>query len=326
MVVAVRDVTALNWSTWPRRLVRYMVAVGLACALAPGVASSQELEPRAYSASPVGLNFVVVGSAWLTGSVLLDPDLPISDVQADVKSLTVGGGHTFNLFGDLGLVTAVLPYALANATGSVFEQQQEARRSGLGNSLFRMSVNLKGNPAMSPAAFAAAPRRTIVGASVAVIAPTGQYDKSKLINLGTNRWAVKPEIGVSFVKGGWEGDAYGGAWFFTANRRFFPGESTRTADPMLTIQGHGSYQFRPRFWVAVNSTWYRGGSTRVDGGEPSPVLDNSRAGVTVSVPVARYSVKVAYSSGVTTRAGGDFKAVTLAWQLSWSSPRWSGLN
>jgi hypothetical protein len=304
---------------------KYVVSA-LVCALTPAVASSQELEPRAYSASPVGLNFLVEATTWLNGSVLLDADLPISDVQSDVKSLTVGVGHTFNLFGDVALVTAALPYAAADVTRNVLEQQGEAKRSGLANSLFRLSVNLKGNPAMSPEAFAAAPRRTIVGASVAAIAPTGQYDGSKLINLGTNRWAVKPEIGISVPKGPWEGDAYVGAWFFTMNRNFFPGDSTRSQDPVLTVQGHGSYQFRPRLWIAADGTWYRGGSMRVDGGEPSSPLNNSRAGVTVSLPVAGYSLKVSYSSGVTTRAGGDFKAVTVAWQMTWSSRRWSGLS
>ncbi len=303
-----------------RRVARYTLVGAFSCVVVSACASAQDLEPRAYSASPVGVNFFVVGSTWLTGGVLLDPDLAISDVQSDVKSLTVGVGHTFNLFGDLGLVTAALPYAFANVTGNVFEQYSEARRSGLANAVFRVSVNLKGNPAESPATFAAAPRRTIVGASVAVVAPTGQYEMSKLINLGTNRWAVKPEIGVSVPKGQWEGDAYAGVWFFTANRNFFPGDSTRTEDPVLTVQLHGSYQFRPRLWIAVDGTWYGGGSTRIDGGGPSTPINNSRAGVTMSFPAAASSIKVAYSSGVTARAGGDFKAVTIAWQLSWLSP------
>jgi hypothetical protein len=238
----------------------------------------------------------------------------------------VAGGHTFSLFGDLGLVTVALPYALADVTGRVFEEREEVTRSGLANSMFRVSVNLKGNPAMSPAAFAAAPRRTIVGASLAMVAPSGQYDRSKLINLGTNRWAFKPEMGVSFPKGRWQGDVYLGAWLFSPNRNFYPGDSTRTQDPVFTLQGHGSYQFRPRLWVAIDGTWYVGGSARVDGGAPSTSLNNSRAGVTASFPVARHSVKVAYSSGVTARAGGDFKAVTVAWQLSWWSPFWDGLS
>ena len=282
------------------------------------------MEPRAYSASPVGLNFLVVDSTWLRGSVVLDPDLPISDVHADVQSLAVEVSHSFNVFGDLARVTAALPYSRAEVTGMVFEQQGQAKRSGLANALFKLSVNLRGNPAMSLEEFLVAPHRTIVGASVSAVAPVGQYYDTKLINIGTHRWAFKPEIGISFPKGSWYMDAYAGAWLFTANRDFYPGNATRTQDPVLTIQGHVTYEFRPRLWVAVDGTWYRGGSTRVDAADASPGLNNSRAGVTVSMPVARSSVKVAYSSGVTARVGGNFRLISLAWQMSWLSPRWAG--
>jgi hypothetical protein len=299
---------------------RYAVVGALVCALVSDTTTfAQELEPRAYSASPVGLNFLGLGYNWLTGGVVVDPDLPISDVQANVQSLIVGLGHTFNLFGDLALVTAAVPYSIADVNGNVFEQQRETKRSGLANALFKLSVNLRGNPAMSPTEFAAQPPRTILGASLAAIAPTGQYYRTKLVNLGTNRWSIKPEFGVSVPKGGWYLDSYVGVWFFTANPEFFPGESTRTAEPMLTIQEHVSYQFRPRLWVALDGTWYRGGSTRVDKGDPSPALNNSRGGVTVSIPVGRHSVKVAYSRGVTARAGGNFTALSGAWQMSWLS-------
>jgi hypothetical protein len=115
------------------------------------------MEPRAYSASPVGLNFLGAGYSFLRGGVVTDPDLPLSDIHAEVHSLVVGVGHTFNFFGDLGLVTAATPYSRADVTGNVFEQQQEAQRSGLANSLFKLSVNLRGNPAMSPEEFKSAP-------------------------------------------------------------------------------------------------------------------------------------------------------------------------
>jgi len=287
-------------------------------------AFAQDLEPRAYSASPVGLNFLVAGYNWLTGQVVSDPALPFSDVHARVQTPVLGAGHSFNFFGKLALVTAVLPYSVAHVTGKVFEQNAEARRSGLGDARFKFSTNFIGNPALAPRAFMAAPRRTIVGASLLVTAPIGQYDGTKLINLGANRWAFKPEIGVSFPKGPWSLDGYVGALFFTANDDFYPGGARRTQEPVLTIQGHGSYEFRPRLWIALDGTSYHGGSTRVDEGDRSISLNNSRLGVTVSLPVSRYAIKLAYSWGVTVRAGGDFRAATVAWQMGWLSPRWSG--
>jgi len=250
------------------RRARSIVAALTCAALAVARAHAQDLEPRAYSASPVGLNFLVIGYGWSAGSVVVDPTLPISDVPAAVQGPTIGIGHTFNVFGDLGLVTAAFPYSLADVTGKVFEQGAEAKRSGLADTRIKLSINLLGNPAMSPSEFTTAPHCVIAGLSVSVIAPTGQYDDTKLINLGNNRWAFKAETGVSLPKGPWDLDTYVGSWFFTPNRDFYPGGSTRTEEPVLTIQGHASYEFRPRLWVAIDGTSYRGGSTRVDQRDP----------------------------------------------------------
>jgi hypothetical protein len=303
-----------------------VLSVTLVCGLlTPPLAHAQDLEPRAYSASPVGANFLIATFSHSTGDIIFDPTLPLTDVQADVQGLAVGVGHSFNLFGHLGLAMAAVPYAFASVTGQVFEQQAATTRSGLADPRFKFSVNLRGNPAMSPREFAGAGRRSIVGASVAVTAPASQNYNTKLINLGTNRWAFKPEVGASFPKGRWDLDAYVGAWFYTANSNFYPGTSLRTQSPVLAAQGHASYTIRARLWVAADGTWYRGGSSRVDDGEPSASLNGSRVGVTASLPIGgRYSLKVAYTSGLWARAGANFKTITIGWQALWLSPRWSG--
>jgi hypothetical protein len=86
---------------------------------------------------------------------------------------------------------------------------------------------------------------------------------------------------------------------------------------VVTIQGHVTYEFRPRLWIAVNGTWYRGGSTRVNDRDPSPGLNKARAGVTMSIPIASYQVKVIASSGGTTRVLGNFNTLSAVWQMSW---------
>lgn len=283
------------------------------------------MEPRAYSAAPVGANFLVASYSWSKGNVVFDPTIPVGDVQADVQGLVMAIGHSFNLFGRLALATGAIPYALANVSGRILEQQAATSRSGLGDARMRVSVNLRGNPAMSPREFAAAPSRTIIGVSLTATAPAGQYYDSKLINLGTNRWSFKPEFGVSVPKGPWDLDGYIGAWLYTSNSDFYPGGVVRAQDPVLAVQAHASYTFRPRFWVAADGTWYRGGSTRVADGDATTSMNNSRLGLTVSFPVGkRYSAKVAYGTGVIARTGTDFQTIAIAWQALWLSPRWSG--
>jgi hypothetical protein len=154
--------------------------------------------------------------------------------------------------------------------------------------------------------------------------PAGQYYNTKLINLGSNRWAFKPEVGVSVPSGRWDLDAYLGAWFFAANPNFFPGDSNRTQRPLVAVQGHAAYTLRRSLWIAADATWYSGGQTRVDGGELSASVNNSRLGITFSAPVGRrYSVKVAYGSGVVVRTGTNFNTLSVAWQALWLSPKWS---
>jgi hypothetical protein len=284
-------------------------------------AAAQDMEPKAYSASPVGATFLVAGGTRSTGSVVTDPTLPVKDVEAGINGLVLGVGTTFGLFGKLALVSAVVPYAWGEVSGRVFEETQTATRSGLADTRVKLSVNLAGNPAMRAREFAKAPRRTIVGASVTVTAPSGEYDGTKLINLGTNRWSFKPEGGVSVPLGRWDLDAYLGTWLFTQNPDFYPGGLRRSQDPVVAFQAHVSYTFKPRFWLAVDSTWYSGGDAQVEDSPPSGAFNNSRLGATLSLPVGqRQSFKVSYSSGVAVRTGTDFRTLALAWQWLFVRP------
>lgn len=295
-----------------------MIGVLLLVVGIPGLA--QDLEPHAYSASPVGLNFVVLGFGRSTGSVLFDPTLPISNVDANLNIPAVGYGRTFGLFGRQALVTAGLPYVWGDISGDVGEQRRSIRRSGLADVRVRFSINLRGNPARSRAEFAKLRKRSfIIGTSVTVSAPTGQYDPAKLINIGTNRWAFKPEFGISYpVKKSLDLDLYFGAWLFTHNPDFFPGKRLRQQDPVLALQGHVSYTFRPRLWIAADMTWYRGGAATVDHAAPTGEQNNTRAGVTFSMPLStKQSLKLAYSGGTSARIGSDFKTLSVAWQYSW---------
>ena len=298
-------------------MITRILAAAIVCAvLAASNAAAQEMEPRAYSPSPVGVSYLVVSSSWSSGSVVFDPTVPITDVDAKVGGFVLAIGHAFDFFGRLGMVTASMPYATADLTGRVQEQEASTSRSGLGDARFRLAVNLRGNPAMTPREFARTPRQPIIGTSVTISAPTGQYYPGKLINIGNNRWAVKPEVGVSVPYRRLDADAYLGVWLFTPNSDFYPGGREREQDPVLALQAHVSYTLKPRLWLAVDSTWYSGGQTRVDEGDPSTSVKNARLGVTLSLPVAaRSSLKIAYGNGIVVRSGTNFSTVAVAWQL-----------
>jgi len=283
-----------------------------------GRAAAQELEPRAYAANPIGAAFLVVGWSRSTGGVVTDPTLPISDIKATVDGFPAGVGYTFNVAGKVAQAVVALPYALAEVSGRVFEQVGTINRSGLADTRIRFAINLRGNDAMGLRAFVKEPRHTIVGASVVVSAPTGQYYPDKLINVGTNRWAFKPELGISVPKGKWDLDAYVGAWLFAPNSDYYPGGRERTQSPMAALQGHGAYTLKPRLWLAADSTWYVGGAPTVDGADAGESVNNVRLGLTLSLPAGRQqSIKVAYSTGATVRTGTDFRTFSVALSRVW---------
>ena len=281
-------------------------------------ALAQELEPRAYSASPTGATFLVVAATRSSGGVFTDPSLPIQDVRARIGVVAVGLGHSFDLFSRTALVTGLVPYARGNASGRIEETTSEVTRTGWGDARVKLSVNLLGGRALTPAEFARAPRHTIVGVSLMVVLPTGQYYRDRLVNIGSNRWSYKPEAGISVPAGRWLFDGYAGVWLFGTNDEYFPGTLRRTQDPVVALQGHVSYTFRPRFWLAFDGTWYSGGTSAIDGVAKADLQRNSRFGVTASMPLGRrQSLKGGFSTGATTRVGGDFDTFSLAWQVTW---------
>jgi hypothetical protein len=185
----------------------------------------------------------------------------------------------------------------------------------------RLSVLFHGAPAATLAEFAKAPRRTILGASLTVVAPTGQFFPDKLINLGTNRWAFKPEFAVSKPMGNkWLLDLYAGVWLFTANDSFYPGTSVRTQAPMGTFQAHVSYNFTRMAWAAFDATYYVGGHTTVEGVGKDDRQSNARIGGTLNFPVGkRHAIKLAVSRGAIIRFGANFTTVSIGWQTGWVS-------
>jgi hypothetical protein len=278
----------------------------LACA----GASAQELEPQSYSDTAPHINFVAAGYMRSDGAVLFDTSAPTSDVQAGIDSLTAVYGGTTTVFGRTGSYALVAPYVWADVRGNVGDASATVMRSGPADLRVRIATDLLGGQS-----------RPLVGASLTIIAPTGQYDSSRLINIGSNRWSFKPEIGLALPRGRWVFEASLGAWFYTDNDAFFGGRR-REQDSIAAVQVHVSYSFRPRWWIAASSTYYGGGRTTVGGIENDDVQGNSRVGAMLSAPLtAHQSLKLAWSGGVSTRFGGDFDTWGVFWQYAWVRKR-----
>jgi hypothetical protein len=282
--------------------------------MAASGACAQDLEPRTYANTPVGMNFLIAGYSYLQGGVTVDPTIPLKDAKLQLQGAVFAYARSLDVFGQSGKFDVILPAAWLSGTASFAGQPRERDISGFADPRFRFSVNLYGAPALTLAEFADYEQDVIVGASVQVSVPGGQYDPEKLVNLGTNRWSVKTELGVSKRWGPVTLELAGEGTFYTDNDRFL-GHHTRSQDPVYGVQGHLIYSFGHGIWGSLDGTYYTGGSTSLDGRNNRDLQENTRVGATLALPISRnHSVKLYGSTGVSTRTGSDFDLVGIAWQ------------
>lgn len=293
--------------------------VTLALLAGPRLARSQDLEPRAYSNAPVGLNFIVVGYAGTQGDVAVDPTVPLTNAQITAHSGLVAYARTLDAWGRSAKFDVIAAATSLSGTAEYAGEVVERDIGGPNDTRVRFTVNLFGAPAMTPREFADYRQDLNLGASLQVAAPTGQYDPSRLVNVGTNRWAFKGELGLSKALGPWTVELMPAATFYTDNEDFLDGQ-TRSQEPVYSVQMHVVYSFRSGKWIALDGTYFTGGRTETDGVPSASQFDNTRVGATFALPLARrHSLKAYASTGTATRTGGDFTAFGLAWQYRWGA-------
>ena len=294
------------------------LALGLVALAWSNAARAQELEPRLYANAPVGLNFAIAGYAYTGGGVALDPSLPLDNAKLDVHSSVLAYAHSFAAWGRSAKFDVIGTYATLSGSADLPNGQVQTRDvDGWGDPRVRFSINLHGAPALSLREMSGYRQDLIVGASLTAWVPVGQYDDQRLVNIGTHRWSIKPELGISKAFGPWITEVIGAAQLYQDNDDFFGGH-TREQEAVYSVQGGGIRTFRSGAWLALFATYFSGGRTTVDGVRGSDFRDNSRIGLTLALPINRNnSVKLYANTGVSTRTGSDFDALGIAWQYRW---------
>jgi len=295
-------------------LKRWIILLLVLCGVVK--AGAQALEPRLYSNAPVGLNFLLGGYVFSEGSAITDPSVAIEGGELEVHAPFAAYARSFGLWGKSAKFDVVVPYSVLSGTAKVNGAPASRKVDGFADPSFRISMNFVGAPALSLAEFKDYQQNFVLGGSLQVFAPFGQYDSSKVVNIGTHRWTVKPELGLSKTFGPVILELAGAVAFYTDNDDF-QGQ-TRTQKPIYSVQGHLVYAFKNKIWIALDATHYAGGRSTVGGVENDDLQENSRLGATLALPVnKKHSVKLYFSSGVSTRTGSDFDTYGLAWQYRW---------
>jgi hypothetical protein len=280
-------------------------------------AHAGEIEPRAYVNTPVGINFLLAGYAYSDGGLSTSASSPIKDAKLTMNTGVLAYARTLDVWGKSGKCDVILPYSQLSGSAMVAGQPRERKVSGFNDPLFRFSVNFFGAPALSLQEFANYQQDLLIGASVQVSAPLGQYDKDKLVNLGNNRWFVKPDMGISKAWGALTLELSTGVFFFTNNDNYFGGKTLKQ-DPLSTTQVHATYNLGRGVWAALSWAYDYGGRTTIDGVRSDDSHSNSRLGATLALPVNRNnSIKLFGSTSLHTKAGTGFDLVGIVWQFRW---------
>lgn len=296
----------------------FLSLLGLLCFRA---ASAQELEPRAFSPTPTGLNFLLLGYSRSEGNVFFDQALLITGATGTVHGASGAYVRTFGVAGMSAKLSVLVPFAWGDWQGLVDGVPASTSRRGFADARGQLAVNFIGAPAAAPRDFVAYRERTIVGGSLAIVAPTGQYDGTKLINLGSNRWAFRPRLGVSHTTGRWTLEAMADVWVYSRIPEAFGGTVISQA-PIGAIQANVIHTFKKGLWLGIGGGVASGGRTTVNGVKKDNAQQNSRFAATLTVPLARqHSLKLSYANSVSARTGSDFDLLALGYVYRWGRSR-----
>lgn len=192
-------------STWRFRAGGVLLPATLAAALLLAAripaARCQDIEPRAHSNAPVGVNFLVAGYLRTEDGLSFDTALPIENPDLQTENAVLGYGRVLDLWDACGKVDVIVPYTFLSGSADYFGDRVDRVVDGLGDTRLRLTVHFVGAPALTLQEFRAYRQKLIVGGSVQVWAPTGQYDSSRLVNIGTHRWSIRGEVGASRAVG-----------------------------------------------------------------------------------------------------------------------------
>jgi hypothetical protein len=304
----------------PQRTILFAL-LGIALSVLP--AGAQELVPRRWSHLPTGMNFAGAGYAYTSGEIGFDPVLLIENVELSMHTVATKYIRTFEMFDRSARFDFTQAYHDARWEGLLDGVPAEAVRSGFGDTILRLSTNLIGAPPLQGKDFAAyrashSERETIVGAALAVHLPTGHYLEDRLLNLGANRFTIRPQLGVVHNRGNWSMELTGAAWIHSENDDFFNGNRLQQ-DPLYTIQSHLVYTFRPGLWIGAGAAYGTGGTSTLNDIEKDDKKSNLAFGVSLGYPITpKFGVSVGYI-GMRTQedVGSDLNTFTAGFSLLW---------
>ena len=293
----------------------FITIIFLAC---PSKLMAQELEPRALTNLPKGLNFAAIGYAHASGNTLLDPALPLEDFNGSINTIVMAYVKSVNFFGASGKVDAILPFAGGDFTGSFQGEGFTDSYTAFGDLRVRATVNLTGAPSLEPSEFKDYTQKTVSGFSVQVLIPTGSYKKEQLPNLGSNRWGVRIIYGISHTLKMWVFEGHLGTWLFSANNNFL-GDNKLEQKALWVLKGSITRNLGNKgMWLSFSTGYGYGARTFINNIQRDATISQLRLGLTYALPLSQKSIlKFTVGSGIRFLQGGDFDVIGVTYSHRW---------
>ena len=295
-----------------------LVCFALAVIHTPDEAWAQFNDARAYVNTPIGLNHLELGYAYVHANASIDSSVIVTGAKLNLNQASINYTRYFGLLHRLAWVQIGAP--VANLGGSIVGTNIKSSVSGIGDSSYQMAVLLKGGPALNASQFENYKPGTTVGTSVTITAPTGLYRPDKILNLGADRWSFKPEIALSYPFGPdqkWELDAYGNVFFYTDNTSY-RGRQILQQEPLPGLEGHLSYSFTDTIWASIDSRYSLRGTTLLNGLNQNNSQQNVIVGSEMNVSfTANHSLTLVFAKALVHQNGPTVVGFSVRYLYTW---------
>lgn len=292
-----------------------LTAAALALTPALGLADNA----RDWQNLPTDLNMVFGYYNRIDSNTPIDTSLPVDGLSLNADLYIARYARSFGIDGRNSAIQILQPYADLSASLDNSELLKGTHHnSGMGDTQFVLVHNIFGGPALTKEEFATWTPETFLTGALWITAPTGDYDKDRLINIGSNRWAFKPEIAF--------GTPIGPTWLelntyvsLFGDNNDYHGDGTLEQKALYAIEGHYSYTFNRALWASIDTTYSRGGETKVDGDWQDNKQEGTVMGASLGFMLSpQFGGLLAYSDNVAERDGSPEVATwTLRLQYAW---------
>jgi hypothetical protein len=277
------DKGIMNSAAWLFLLVAAVLGMDALC---PPQALAQ-VPARFYWKSLAGGNAVPLIYESMSGNTNpFDSSLTITPGGKLDATLTLAGYAKVIPVGDrAAMVAIILPMGRVAGEVTVAGTTFQEATNGFGDPMLEFNINVLGPRVQKniPDILRYEP-----GVSVDLLAdlalPVGEYDDTKALNLGQNRWYGRLGAPIIWQLGPWVPgrrttlELLPAVWIFGANDDFV-GHTLKT-DPMFQLDAHLTRDFTEYFWGALDGTWYKGGGSSIDG-QSAGDLNNIGMGFTL---------------------------------------------